>query len=439
MKVLLVTTGTLPSGEVADALRELGLSVDLAVVKDLMFTDPERLRPLLPSNFEKEYDMVVLPGSYPWDAARVGANVFKGPEGLGLLVDIAKLGLLDKLRGDRSFEKYYEDTVRELASHRLSELRDGKLFPEEPPPIRVLSEVALTGREDRDQVVSTARSLVSDGADAVVLAPLTSDAKGLLDDVVADLSAEGIRVGVDADEVTLSRVSDLADLLLSVRPERLTSATWAAGKHLVVLVDNRQEALRAKHEGERLDVKVILDPVGRPPVVPGTWQPLQLLQRLRGVRLPKMFGVSNVVELADADTSGSVAMLIFLLAELGVSAILVEEASPKARGLTLEARLASDMASLSLLWLKPPKDVGVSLLNAKVKSSHYEYDGVRVVMYGRDQLKVTYGAGQERLINCRAECPIADVKDVVNASIPLIIAMYRMCLPWSSRWRCERV
>jgi hypothetical protein len=85
------------------------------------------------------------------------------------------------------------------------------------------------------------------------------------------------------------------------------------------------------------------------------------------------------------DSIGRVAaaLLTSLASEASVSAVMVEEASAKARGLTFEARIASDMASLALAWGKAAKDVSLALLNSKLKHYITEVNGVRVNMTGR--------------------------------------------------------
>jgi len=72
------------------------------------------------------------------------------------------------------------------------------------------------------------------------------------------------------------------------------------------------------------------------------------------------------------DSIGRVAaaLLTSLASEANVSAVMVEEASAKARGLTFDARIASDMASLALAWGKAAKDVSLAPAELQAEALH---------------------------------------------------------------------
>lgn len=362
------------------------------------------------------------------------ANVYKGPEGLGLLAQLLEKGDLN-LSKDLSLEKYRPDLVSAMAREALGSLRNRELIPIRPPPVRVLSEIAIKGSERVEEIADTAKTLAADGADVVVLAPITEKAEGMLMDVLAAISDVKIALGLDARSEVLSKYSSEFEVLLSLRPWQLRDLSWASGKYLVITVSNDSEISLVrdymKHAISQ-GVRPILDPVIRPPLVPGLWGSLERLAALRELSAPMMVGLSNAVELMDADTTGSAAMLTFISVELGASALLVEEASFKARGLTAEARTAADMASLSLMWLKPPKDVGVSLLSSKLKWGAVNGGNFEVRLLGRDEIEVKLG-NKTLTLSCRDKCP-PKALGAVNPS--LIIAVYRACLPWSSRWSC---
>ncbi|MGC9112368.1 hypothetical protein [Acidilobus sp.] len=435
MRVLLVVTGG--ASKYKDIITRRvprDIKVDFLEVRDLLFLDPEALRAAIIQRAGTDYDYIIIPGSYPWSAGLVGANVYKGPEGLGLLAQMLERGDLDLSR-DLSLEKYRSDLVNVIAREALESLRNYELIPLRPPPVRVLSEVVIKGSENVEDIASTAKTLAADGADAVVLSPITAKAEGMLKDVLAAVSGMKIALGLDARAEVLSKFSSDFEVLLSLRPWQLEDLSWASGKYLVVTVSSNDEISLAKSYVEHLvseGVRPILDPVIRPPLVPGLWGSLQRLAAIRELSAPIMIGLSNAVELMDADTAGSAAMLTFISAELGASALLVEEASFKARGLTAEARAAADMASLSLMWLKPPKDVGVSLLNSKLKHGTVKGENFEIRLLDRDKIEVKLGS-KTLTLSCRDRCP---PKSLGAADPSLIIAVYRACLPWSSRWVC---
>ncbi|ADL19659.1 Dihydropteroate synthase [Acidilobus saccharovorans 345-15] len=435
MRVLLVVTGD--ASKFKDVIMRRVphyIKVDFLEVRDLLFLDPEALRATIIQSAGTDYDYIIIPGSYPWSARLVGANVYKGPEGLGLLAQMLEKGDLDLSR-DLSFEKYRPDLVNSMAREALESLRNYELIPLRPPPVRVLSEVVIKGSENIEDIAGTAKTLAADGADVIVLAPITAKAEGMLKDILAAMSDLKIALGLDARAEILSRFSSDFEVLLSLRPWQLRDLSWASGKYLVITASSNDEINLARSYVEHLvseGVRPILDPVIRPPLVPGLWGSLQRLAAIRELNAPIMIGLSNAVELMDADTAGSAAMLTFISAELGASALLVEEASFKARGLTAEARAAADMASLSLMWLKPPKDVGVSLLSSKLKHGIIKDENFEIRLLGRDKIEVKLGS-KTLTLSCRDRCP---PKSLGAADPSLIIAVYRACLPWSSRWDC---
>mgnify|MGYP001770654295 CR=1 FL=1 len=428
-------------GEVRRRLSRAGLDADFVRVRDVLFRQPASLRAELPKDAEEIYDIIILPGSYPWNSSLVSPKAVKGAEGLGLLLDVLERFGVGVLRADRPVEKSRPDIVRALAADTLARLRAApELIPASPPPVRVMTEVTLEGDEDEGELVRRAEEIVEDGADVVVLAPLTDKAAERAPRLAARLrAATGAPLGLDGAADVQRACAGAVDVLLSARPAALRSMGWAKGKYVVVLVDDDVDAAgEAVSEAASLGLRPVLDPVLRPPIAPGLRGSLARLERLSGVPAPKMAGLSNALELMDADTSGSAAMLLFLLAEYGVSAVLVEEASDKARGLTAEARRAADMASLAMVWSKPPKDVGVSLLNSKLKSLLVDAGGARLAPAGRSSVAVSVG-GREVRVDCKEPCPLDRLAGLglpARDLMLLSIAVYRSCLPWSSAWTC---
>ncbi len=440
MSLLIVTSSRDDAERAASELRALGLDVNVLEVPDLLFTPPDVLLRAL-GDAPRAYDYVVLPGTYPWDLKHLGGRFVKGPEGLGLLVDVIRRYGIDVLNPTQPFEKANPDLLEALARLRLEELRArASPIPESPPPLSVLSEVPVQGGGSYDEVRERVYSVVADGADYVVLAPMGPDPSSVVK-YAEELrgSLRGVRLGLDADEATLRRYAQDFDLLLSVTARGATDLTWASSREVVITVRDGDLGLveRALRACERAGARPVLDPIAMPTPRPGLLGTITRLQALSGYRAPKMIGASNVVELMDADTSGSIALLSSLAAELGVSAVMVEEASPKARGLTREARDAADMVSLSLAWGKSAKDLGVSLLNSKMKVDRSERGDLKVRAAGRTRVEVNY-ADLVAAVDCRDVCPLGQLTAIPDERSRTLAAVlvYRLCLPWSSAWRC---
>ncbi|MEB3772524.1 MAG: hypothetical protein GSR82_02455, partial [Desulfurococcales archaeon] len=84
-------------------------------------------------------------------------------------------------------------------------------------------------------------------------------------------------------------------------------------------------------------------------------------------RSPVMLGLSNYIELVDADSPGLVFSLTQLSTEAKVSLGLFSEESYKTQGVFQEALVASMMNTYSLSKKVPPKNLGLDLLILKDK------------------------------------------------------------------------
>ncbi len=113
---------------------------------------------------------------------------------------------------------------------------------------------------------------------------------------------------------------------------------------------------------------MIADPVLDPPAL-GLASSLReyILFREAHPTIPLFFGVGNVTELLDADSTGANALLAALGAEIGASLLFTPEYSAKARGSVHELAIASRMMILAQWRQTPPKDLGLDLLILKEK------------------------------------------------------------------------
>jgi len=174
-RLLLVTSSPLEAEVAASGLRAMGFQVDVMELRGLLFTPPDELWRAL-SGQAARYDHVIVPGTYPWDLSEYGRKVLKGPEGLGLLVDVIKGYGIDVLSPSQPFEKANPELLQEIAQRRLREMRSGLTgIPVTPPPIAVISEVPVKRGIAGEELEAVIASLVADGADYVVLAPLDKE------------------------------------------------------------------------------------------------------------------------------------------------------------------------------------------------------------------------------------------------------------------------
>ncbi|MCE4622054.1 MAG: hypothetical protein F7B19_01910 [Desulfurococcales archaeon] len=250
------------------------------------------------------------------------------------------------------------------------------VLPRHPPPILIASEIYVHSmeifRRELKRRTSQGADIVVVGADkytnrqdyisavreATVDHIVFVDPMGLITPQEAYHYGATGWMSITPCEMEAVDESIREDLAFVIIPRRLSSAH-----------ERYNELKTAIKTGESLGFKkMILDPVLQPAISPGVMEGFYaaLLLRRDGFG-PLMLGINNVFELLDADTSGSIGLLVSLAAESGSSLVLVSEESAKSRGATIEAVVASRMASLALYYGSPPKDFPFRLFMVKEK------------------------------------------------------------------------
>ncbi len=334
-------------------------------------------------------ELVIVPGGWigPWDevSQRLGVKVVRGAWSPLLTLEIIRRWGASRLSSRLEAEKMVYPDMARVAAETLNSLKaappagtafrlGGVPLPLRPPPILVASEVYVRAC-DAESVAGEVYWRMLEGADIVSLGWDGSVSlecywrvlRRLLDEVPGPVAADPGR-----PELAVKAAEMGAGLSLSLTPEslELVPSRLREEAAFVVIATGGPSALeRAAARARELGFEsLLLDPVLRPPGSPGSLAPLCAAgEAARRAGYPLMLGVNNVVEMMDADTTGSTALAVALAAEAGASLVLVGEESTKARGSTWEAWVAAAMASLSIYWRKPPKDLGLDLLLAKRK------------------------------------------------------------------------
>jgi len=337
-------------------------------------------------------DIIVLPGSWigPWEplSRELGVPVVRGAWSPKLLAAIVERWGFKVLSSSVEAEKALGYDMARLAVEELGVLRErpprgeafrvgGMAVPRLPPPILVVSEV-YPSTCDVDRVLGEISWRRLEGADIVAIGwdgsvdldCYWSIVKHAIDKAQPPLAADPGR-----PKLALKAASLGVDVSMSITPRFVDEIPGELRDKAFVVVpeggDRPSKELEVAYRKglSRGLSRLILDPIAFPTPYPGLLERLMEARRLAEAHIgPIMMGANNVVELMDADTEGSLGVTVSLMAEAGVSLVLVGEVSRKARGATWEARIAADMASLSLYWEKPPKDLGLDLLLYKEKS-----------------------------------------------------------------------
>ena len=286
-------------------VREIGLQVAA-----LMTADMVRRRVPLPVTA----DRIVLPGRCRGDlealSAHFGRPVLRGPEEL------------------KDLPVFFRRQAQPIA---LDAYRT-----------RIFAEIVDAPRLDVDALLARAAALRVDGADVIDLGGLPDTPFPHLEDAVRALKEAGHTVSVDSvqpDELLRGGRAG-ADYLLSLTLDTAWIADEVASTPVLIPRTPQDEAslwtlVEQMHSrGRPFLADAILDPIPF-----GLLASLGRYQRLRDrfPDAPIMFGVGNLTELTEADTSGINAILFGIAAELGVEAVLTTQVSPHARRAVREA------------------------------------------------------------------------------------------------------
>lgn len=289
-------------------VREIGLQVAGLMTVDL-------IRRRVPAPIAA--DRVMVPGRCRGDldalSAHYGLPVVRGPDEL------------------KDIPRHFDRAARGVDLSRFD--------------IRIFAEIVDAPTLPVAAIVARARRLASDGADVIDLGCLPATPFAHLEDSIAAVKGEGLRVSVDsldADELLRGGRAG-ADYLLSLTPETAWIADEVASTPVLIAREPADEdslyrlvdAFLAR--GRPFLADSILDPIPF-----GLLASLGRYQRLRS-RYPEvdiMMGVGNLTELTEADTSGINALLFGIAAELRAAAVLTTEVSPHTRRAVREADVA---------------------------------------------------------------------------------------------------
>ena len=276
--------------------------------------------------------------------------------------------------------------------------------------VRIFAEIVEAPLFSVDELVARARRHRVAGADVIDIGCQPDTPFPHLEQVIAALKAEGLRVSADSGDVSeLARAARAgADYVLSLDE---TSLDAIAGTGCVPILvpkphGDLDSLIRAIDAAEARGIPHIADPV-LDPIHFGFMASLERYAELRRRRpdVEILMGTGNLTELTDADSQGVTALLMGVCSELTIRNVLIVQVSPHtrrtveehdaARRLMFRAREDTALPKsyggglLSLHDLKPwpqsPADIAESAaavrdLNYRIEAAE---DGIHV--YNRDR------------------------------------------------------
>ena len=411
MKVLVVT-GRLAEESVKRYVSETEMDVDVVAlpVSVASFITPGYAAHALKALGVRDYDLILMPGAVQGDVTPVEAvtsvPTFKGslhaadiPLVLDLLgeVELSKTTPASELIRDEMIRKAMAEigevdrNWREVLKRHGGLVIGGKGY--EVPvgrafPMRVIAEIVNAPLLDTDAISRRARYYEAEGADIIDIGMLANKQLPEKIEGIVDTVRTAVTLPISIDTLEPSEieagVEAGVDLVLSVDSGNMDEAAPTVSEvPVVVLPSNMRKGILPRRAEERVAAlrdnierarslgleKVIADPILEPALQPGLMESLtayQLFHQLDG-ETPMLFGLGNVTELIDVDSTGVNGLLTALACEVGADLLFVPEFSSKAKGSVRETATASKMMFLARRRETVPKDLGIDLLVLKEK------------------------------------------------------------------------
>ena len=233
--------------------------------------------------------------------------------------------------------------------------------------IRIIAEINHAPRLSRDDLIATAKRLLSEGADMIDIGCDPATRWTTIGDAFAALADEAIPVSVDTFDSweAATACKHGARLVLSVNhTNREAAVDW--GTEVVAIPDTPDDLssldatiqyLSAHNVAMRLDP--ILEPIGM-----GFTQSLMryVETRRRYPDASMMMGIGNLTELTDVDSAGINLMLLAICQELSITSVLTTQVINWARSSVRECDLARRLVHYSIHHQTPPKRLDESLV-----------------------------------------------------------------------------
>ena len=392
MRVLLAT-GKEAAGMVTEAIRIVTAVKCDVLIQDLniaAFSSPKSLKIALEKNYRPEKpDLILVPGLCKSDfnglEKEIGTPIRLGPRhayDLGAVLPLAeKIQFSSHIPADELIAiKRREDAKTHLDSLERNitpkfDIKGVKIGGS--ARLKVCAEIVDATQLDIDAIQRKMVYFMENGADIIDIgAHIGAKAYELKRAVKAALTvADDVPISLDTldAELILAGIETGVDMVLSLCNENIPKVSDAIAENdiaAVVIPDSSPESLfanlnKAKEYGiKRLIADPVLNAIGY-----GIANSLYDYYRFReeDKDTPLFFGVGNVTELMDADSTGVNATLAGIASDLNADILFTPEYSDKVRGSVRELRVASEMMMLAKARKSAPKDIGLDLLVLKEK------------------------------------------------------------------------
>ena len=354
-----------------------------------------------------DFDLIMTPGLIRKDVGyikeKTGIKTCKGPTeaaDLSIVLElIEKLDLSSKISADKfieaeqreralkfieNFENDHKNSLKLLK--KTQNIMVGKVPVGEDFPMRVLAEIANAPLLSDKDLLNRAEYFVKAGADMVDIGMIAGETNNEQIPRMVKLLKENFDVAVSIDTLNPVEikyaVKSGVDMVLSLdhgNCEEVLPYLEEENIPAVILptdysknwvpetVDERVhsiEELRKKCGKIDIIADLILDPINSSSIVDSIMACRKFKEKNRE---PIFFGVGNVTELLDTDSTGVNGLLSGIAMELGASVLFTPEESGKTIGSVKELAISSKMMFLAKNRDSIPKDLGINLVLYKDK------------------------------------------------------------------------
>jgi len=411
--MILIVTGHLaaPTIEKIAKSSKKDVIVHIANTQVAAFLTPKKVIKELKENFKgnlNEIEKIIVPGLMKKPTTEISETLkipcFKGPvqgADLDMILDLDETIELSQIKpADRLIEdakrnlvfKFIEDFEKD--EEKIAELLkkpDNILIRDLPVgedfPIRILCEIANAPLLSKKELIFKAKYFLDNGADMIDIGMVAGeDMSHLIPDLIKtlrtvvgnkplsidSLNPKEINVAIDngIDLVLSLDLGNYEEILLKLIekdiPAVLLPTNFKENK-VPIGVEDRLiaiEELMEKCEGIAILGDLILDPVNSKSIVDSIIAAKRFKDKHPN---PLFFGVGNVTELMDVDSTGVNSLITGIAMELKASVLFTPDESGKTWNSVYELAISSKMMFLSKNRGTIPKNLGLDLITFKDK------------------------------------------------------------------------
>ncbi len=409
---ILIITGNLAYPLIQETVDKLDENLLIHVVDKVQvaaFLTPNQIIKAVRDNYDlNDLDLILVPGLIKKDTTEItkelGVPTFKGSTDcadLAMVIEnLDNIELSESQPADKLIEqqkrqealKFIDDFEKdqekiEQLLEKPNNILIGKLPVGDDFPMRILAEIANAPFLSKEDLINKCQYFLDSGADMIdigmaagedfsdkvpelieTLRPIIGNRPLSID----TLNTNEIKVAVDCGidfvlSLDLGNYSEVSELLKENNiPAVLLPTNFSIGKTPKTVEDrlNFMDELIEKVDGMPYVADMILDPVNSSSIV----ESIIACDKFHKSNPSLLFfGIGNVTELMDTDSTGVNVLLTGIAMELGANILFTPEESGKTRGSVTELAIASKMMFLAKHRKSIPKDLGINAVIFKDK------------------------------------------------------------------------